>query len=280
MAKFKVSELFRSLQGEINVGIPSVFIRLFGCNFTCSGFGMPRGKISEERLNIDPKKYEKYDDLPLVSTGCDSYASWDPKFKKFSQTFTTEQLVEKVVQLLPDKSFNQNEHLILTGGEPLLGWQKSFPELLEILRTQYGLQYVTFETNGTQPLTDEMVEYISATPEIKFFFSISSKLTVSGEKWEQAIRPDVVAGYFNDFTNTSGAFKFVVATQEDIDDVDKAVIEYNSVGIDIPVYLMPVGGVDSVYYFNNKTVANLALERGYRYTPRLQVDLWGNQWAT
>ena len=39
--KLKISEIFYSAQGEGRfVGVPSVFLRTFGCNFTCGGFGM------------------------------------------------------------------------------------------------------------------------------------------------------------------------------------------------------------------------------------------------
>jgi 7-carboxy-7-deazaguanine synthase len=282
--RFKVSELFFSCQGESQyVGVPSVFVRLFGCNFTCAGFGMPRGQLSTERDKVDAKQYSDYDSLPLVASGCDSYASWDVRFKHLSPTWTTDQLIEKIVALLPNGRFSRDVHLILTGGEPLLNWQRGFPELLERLRVDYGLTHVTFETNGTKKLVDGLREYIVANPTIEFFFSISAKLPVSGEKWEEAILPEVVRQYVDtaaDGGNVQAAFKFVVAEDADLQDVHRAVQQYKDGGVDIPVYLMPVGGTDQVYFFNNKTVAELALVNGYRYTPRLQVDLWKNAWGT
>jgi len=45
------------------------------------------------------------------------------------------------------------------------------------------------------------------------------------------------------------------------------------------VFVMPVGGVVSVYDSNRIHVADEALKRGYWYTPRLHVDLWGNGWG-
>ena len=49
MSKIKVAELFYSIQGEGRyMGVPSVFLRTFGCNFKCSGFGMPAGQSSTE----------------------------------------------------------------------------------------------------------------------------------------------------------------------------------------------------------------------------------------
>ena len=55
MSKIKIAELFYSIQGEGKYqGVPSVFLRTFGCNFKCAGFGMPRGELSQEANNIDP----------------------------------------------------------------------------------------------------------------------------------------------------------------------------------------------------------------------------------
>ena len=74
--------------------------------------------------------------------------------------------------------------------------------------------------------------------------------------------------------------KFVISNKEDLRDVDRAVEQYRSAGFTGPVYLMPVGGVADVYNLNTQEVANLAMSRGYRYSPRLQVDLWRNAWGT
>jgi len=53
MAKIKVAEIFHSLQGEgLYIGVPSVFLRTFGCNFKCAGFGMPAGELSSEPDDI------------------------------------------------------------------------------------------------------------------------------------------------------------------------------------------------------------------------------------
>ena len=134
MSKIKVAELFYSLQGEGQyLGTPSVFLRVFGCNFQCAGFGMPRGQLSEERMAIDPAKFDTYDSLPLVHTGCDSYASWDPRFKHLSPMMEISAIVDKIQELLPGGTFGPDKHLILTGGEPLLGWQRSYTELFEEL---------------------------------------------------------------------------------------------------------------------------------------------------
>jgi 7-carboxy-7-deazaguanine synthase len=283
MAKLKVAELFYSIQGEGRyMGVPSVFLRTFGCNFKCEGFGMPKGQKSEEYLKVDPEKYQSYNLLPLVSTGCDSYASWDPRFKHLSPVLDTDSIADAIVDTLPYKGW-KDEHLVITGGEPLLGWQRAYPDLLEHPKMK-ALKEITFETNGTQDLDVPFFDYLDrwgwghpGNFDRQITFSVSPKLSVSGETWDDAIKPEIVARY----GNVGYVYlKFVVATQEDADEAEKAVEAYRDAGFMGPVYLMPVGGVESVYHLNNRAVAELAMKKGYRYSDRLQVPLFKNEWGT
>jgi organic radical activating enzyme len=283
MAKLKVAELFYSIQGEGRfMGVPSVFLRVFGCNFTCGGFGMPKGEESKERdyAAAEVKKYLSYKDLPLVSTGCDSYASWDPRFKHLSPVLDTSSITNSIMDILPHKRW-EDEHLVITGGEPLLGWQRAYPELLENPNMQ-ALGELTFETNGTQKLEPTFYEYMMMEWVMErgydaLTFSVSPKLSVSGEKWDEAICPDVVAEYSSlGYTY----LKFVVASQDDIDEAQQAVDVYRKAGFVGPVYVMPVGGVESVYNMNSRNVAEFAIKKGWRYSDRLQVPLFKNEWGT
>lgn len=284
MSKLKVAELFYSIQGEGRyMGVPSVFLRTFGCNFTCGGFGLPAGQLSTERDNVAKNidLYKSYKDLPLVSTGCDSYASWDVRFKHLSPVLETTAIAEAIAEMLPNKRWKE-EHLVITGGEPLLGWQRSYPDLLNH-RLMLNCKEITFETNGTQELTEEFREYLfvdwtrMGRDYDKLTFSVSPKLSVSGEKWEDAIKPEIVKSY-QEIGYTY--LKFVVATQDDAEEAQRAVDAYQNAGFSGPVYLMPVGGVESVYHMNNRTVAELAMKKGWRYSDRLQVPLFKNEWGT
>ena len=281
MSKIKVAELFYSIQGEGRyMGVPSVFLRTFGCNFTCGGFGMPKGEVSKERDNvaIQIEKYPTYKDLPLVSTGCDSYASWDVRFKHLSPMLTTDAIADAIMDMLPHKTW-KDEHLVITGGEPLLGWQRAYPDLLNHEKMR-SLAELTFETNGTQELDDKFSDYLRVNWRKGWntlTFSVSPKLSVSGEKREEAIRPEVVKQY-QDHGYTY--LKFVVATKYDAEEAEQAVNEYRKAGFAGPVYLMPVGGVESVYEMNNRNVAELAMKMGWRYSDRLQVPLFKNEWGT
>ena len=279
MSKIKIAELFYSIQGEGRyMGVPSVFLRTFGCNFTCDGFGMPRGEKSQERHNIVVSNYKTYNELPLVSSGCDSYASWMPDFKDLSPMLTSEAIVDRIMEIIPHNEW-KDEHLVITGGEPLLGWQRAYPDLLNNPKMR-DLKEITFETNGTQKLTPEFKEYLrkwNSTVGKELTFSVSAKLPASGEKLEEAILPEVVCEYEEVGT---AYLKFVVATEQDIADAECAVGAFRSAGFKGHVYLMPVGGVESVYTLNAKNVALAAMKRGWRYSDRLQVPLFKNEWGT
>jgi organic radical activating enzyme len=284
MSKIKIAELFYSIQGEGRyMGVPSVFLRTFGCNFKCQGFGMPRGESSNEAEEIAQvaHMYTKYEELPLVSTGCDSYASWHPDFKNLSPLIETDGIADRIMEILPFGEWRE-EHLVITGGEPLLGWQRAYPDLLRNEKMQ-SLREITFETNGTQKLTEEFKEFLTrwqldgrGRPN-EVTFSVSAKLSNSGESREEAIRPDIVCEYEQvGYTY----LKFVVATEADAQEAIMTGAIYRMAGFKGPIYLMPVGGVESVYALNNRRVAELAMKHGLRYSDRLQVPLFKNEWGT
>jgi 7-carboxy-7-deazaguanine synthase len=244
-----------------------------------------RGELSLEAdtiaVNHTLKPYATYKDLPLVSTGCDSYASWHPTFKDLSPMLTVDAIVERIMEILPFGEW-RDEHLVITGGEPLLGWQRAYPDLLKHEKMR-DLKAITFETNGTQLLSTELKEYLWTWAGIMgkghsaLTFSVSPKLSVSGESRKDAIKPDVIHQYEQvGFTY----LKFVVASEDDANEALEVIKMYRSEGFRGPVYLMPVGGVESVYTMNNKNVALLAMKHGLRYSDRLQIPLFRNAWGT
>ena len=282
MSKIKIAELFYSIQGEGRyMGVPSVFLRTFGCNFKCAGFGMPKGQLSTEATYITAENYKSYNDLPLVSTGCDSYASWDPRFKDLSPMMESDAIVERIMEILP---FNvwRSEHLVITGGEPLLGWQRAYKDLLEHPKMRC-LKEITFETNGTQELDPKFKDYLGHWQNVgmpferEVTFSVSPKLSVSGEARQDAIKPRIICDY-ESIGHTY--LKFVVASEEDTAEALCALGKYRDEGFKGHAYLMPVGGVESVYALNNRRVAELAMKHGLRYSDRLQVPLFKNEWGT
>ena len=291
--KIRYTEAFYSIQGEGRfTGAPSVFLRMYGCNFTCPKFGIARdvdAPVNEEVVNIVretteifPENYNSIDKLPLARTGCDSYAAWHPAFKHLQTDTNVDGLVDVLLDLTPTGCWTldngQDIHLVITGGEPLLGWQRVYIELFNHPKMK-DLKNVTIETNTTQLLSTNFKRFLGLHKRLHITFSCSPKLSVSGHSWNDAIIPEVALDYFA-VTNSQLYFKFVVCDAMDMVEVDKAVDEYKRAGIEAPVYVMAVGGTSHSYFKNAKQVAELAMEKGYRYSPRLHVDLFGNQWGT
>tara|TARA_A100001388_G_scaffold271821_2_gene251187 strand:+ start:3727 stop:4626 length:900 start_codon:yes stop_codon:yes gene_type:complete len=296
--KLRYSEAFYSVQGEGKfVGVPSVFLRTFGCNFRCMNFGTDEKRDRWEQHKAGKKHNAEvadliargvhkttveFNDLPIIHTGCDTYASIYPEFKHFNKQAEVDEVVEHLLSLTPQGKWTQDNgqdiHLIMTGGEPLLAWQRLYIELFNHPRMR-DLKNVTFETNTTQKLHDDFVDYLSNQNRFEITWSCSPKLSVSGEPWDTAIKPDIASQYYN-VDGSDLYLKFVVATQDDFDEVTRAVEEYRSAGINCPVYLMPLGGRSEEYNLNVQEVAEACMERGWRFTPRLHISLFGNAWGT
>ena len=277
--KIKYSEIFYSIQGEGRwVGTPSVFIRLFGCNFECRGFGQGRDKskwVPKEQMPhvIDPNRlnYKSYKDLPVPTIGCDTSATWSHLYKHIATNEESSVVAKKAVNMTAYKAWG-NTHLILTGGEPML-WQRAIPELLS--QKEFDtLSYMTIETNATQKLKPEFKDYLIKR-NVHITWSCSPKLSISGEDWKDAIKPDVVQDYAS-IPNSDLYLKFVVQDNEDIKEVKTA----HGVLGNFPVYLMPVGGTVEGLELTEKQVAEMALKYGYKFSPRLHVNLFGNAWGT
>jgi organic radical activating enzyme len=171
--------------------------------------------------------------------------------------------------------------LVITGGEPLLGWQRAYGELLSH-PDMADLKNITFETNGTQKLSEDFKAFLRnwTLDGMGFLrevtFSVSAKLSASGESWDDAICPEVVNEY-QAFGNVY--LKFVVETQDHVNEAVRAVDAFRAGGFKGIVYLMPQGGVVKPYEENKINIANICCEQGWNYSPRLHVDLWGNGWG-
>lgn len=291
MKKHYVTEIFYSVQGEgRHVGAPSVFVRLFGCNLQCQGFGMPEGQLSNERESaynlIQTTDVTHLEQLPLVKTGCDSYAAWDKRFRHLSEHLTADEIIQRIVDITPNKSL-KGIHVVFTGGEPMLK-QKLISEVTLGLYSFYGLSDITIETNGTKgpdvSIFHNLGNYVHTT------FSVSQKLACSGEPEALRINKQALDIIFNDFRmrpeKYTCVYKFVVAGEDDIEEglsIVDAVTEMDKSWVNLPapkVYLMPVGGTKYEYQANSKAIADLALAYGLHYTPRLHIDIYGNAWAT
>ena len=296
--KLRYSEAFYSVQGEGRfVGVPSIFLRVFGCNLTCAGFGQERGNLiatDQMPYMLDPKAdpahseaYTSIEELPVTLVGCDSSASWAMKYKHLQLTRTVDEVYEHIVSLLPNGTFEgrhgEDIHLVITGGEPLLGWQRVWPDLLTKCK-DIGLKNVTFETNGTQTVSKELQDYfnwrIRPGNSIHVTWSVSPKLSISGELQSDTLKPDSLAS-MNAVDNSYLYTKFVVRDEVCFNEVDHYIDEYKNSNVNInAVYCMPEGATLEQQTLTAKSVAELCMQTGYKYSPRLHIDLFGNAWGT
>lgn len=294
MKEYKFSEIFgRTIQGEGEyTGVPTVWIRFWGCNFECNGFG----QINPGDLNtyvlpyqtIDISKIKKMEDLPVFHTGCDSSYSWSKKFAHLAHSKTTNEICDLIESFIispsnPDGKFlhprsNQWTHMAFTGGEPMMN-QRAISDIMdEFERRQNYPKFVTIETNGTQPVRDIFKNQFEYNKNgLELFWSVSPKLYLSGEKWEEAIRPDIVSSYFRLNPNYRGQLKYVCdGSDRSWHEVEKATSLYRDAGITWPVWIMPVGAdIEG----QNKMAAKVtegAVERGYNVAARVHTYVFGN----
>ena len=294
--KYYYSEIFHSIQGEGHyTGTPTAWIRFFLCNLQCNGFGQkdPTDPSTYELpfQDFDVDSVKRVEDLPVWEKGCDSSYTWAKKFKKLMGHETPTVLAERIVNVLKtDTNMNglflhpnsrQHQHLCFTGGEPLMiTGQAASVGIYRALEKKANLpSSMTFETNGTQKLTEPFKKWVREITE-EIFFSVSPKLfTVSGEKTEKAIKPANVKEYAD--CSDRGQLKFVVgSSRREWEELENTVKKFRDAGVDWPVWIMPTGAREEEQTDTAGKVAEEAFKRGYNVSARVHVYLFGNAIGT
>jgi organic radical activating enzyme len=285
--KYRYSEIFLSFQGEGHyTGIPTVWYRAWGCNFECRGFFQTNLDTPEtwelDYQNIDINQYKTLEELPVFNQGCDSSYSWSKKFAQLAHNDTVEEITTKIRGLLPNGRFKhpkskQSYHMAFTGGEPMLS-QSAIRDILGQFQIENDYpEFITIETNGTQPIRQDFIDYIESKTEL--FWSVSPKLYLSGEKWDDAIKPEIVAGYYK--ASNTGQLKYVCnGTERNWDEVERATDLYRKAGIDWPIWIMPVGATKEEQEEVQANIVNQAIQRGYNVAARVHVFVYGNRIGT
>ena len=294
--KYYFSEIFYSIQGEGHyTGVPTAWIRFFLCNLQCNGFGQidPTNPDTYDLpfLDYDVSKIKRVEDLPVWEKGCDSSYTWAKKYKHLMGQETPQVLANKIVDVLknednPEGKFlhpisKQHQHLCITGGEPLMptGQEATIGIYRELQKQDNLPSSMTFETNGTQMLKPNFIDWVKEI-DTEIFFSCSPKLfTVSGEESKKAIKPEVVAEYRK--LSSKGQLKFVVGDKDrEWNEMEEALEKFRSAGVDWPVWIMPVGAREEEQSATAGEVAQKAFRRGYNVAARVHVYLFGNAIGT
>ena len=299
------SEIFRSIQGEgVYTGVPTVWLRMFGCNLECNGFGQKDPTDPDTYIlpykDIDLIDVKQIEDLPVFPYGCDSSYSWSKKFAKLQRRGEPDEVAKE----LYDMMYDSKTHIAFTGGEPMMkaaqkNIVKVIHEIKELFKAEnewgyYGEKYdnaitnITFETNGTRPIIDELRNRIIADSiaGVEYFFSVSPKIwSTSGEK--DRICPDIVKGYqdacgrFNQYQGSKdpqGQLKFVCnGTDQSWDEIEDAVASFRHSGVMYPIWIMPVGATEESQDDIAPMIAEQTMDRGYNVSARVHCYIWGNE---
>ena len=281
------SEIFKSIQGEGHyTGVPTTWLRFFGCNLECNGFGQDDPTDpSTYKLpykDFDIIEVKNVEDLPVWKYGCDSSYSWSKKFAKIQHKETEEEVAKKLF----DQMYNQHTHIAFTGGEPLMkAAQKKTVKILEemerLCRKKFGKVFtnITWETNGTRPMETVLHNHLqSLTNEVEYFFSVSPKMfNTSGEK--DAVCQDIVKQYHD--ISEVGQLKFVCnGTDASWNEIEESIVKFRDAGVMYPIWIMPVGATEEAQDDLAKEITIQTMERGYNVSARVHCYIFGNQIGT
>jgi len=189
---------------------------------------------------------------------CDTKHTWT----RFSDTFDLVKATN-LTQTIRDRG---KAHVILTGGEPSLF-------RLDLLAGSNTLTHV--ESNGTiiptEPLKTTLADGVvidrDAMDEAiisQFNWVVSPKLSNS----KQPLEPAAMAFWA---AQSYAIFKFIVETEEDLDEVDTFVDQFHIAPKQVYVGLL---GTTVESQLRPDMVENL-MRRGYHFSPRLHILLWG-----
>ncbi|MWV39330.1 7-carboxy-7-deazaguanine synthase QueE [Natrialba sp. INN-245] len=236
--RLPINELFCSLQGEGTLaGVPSAFVRTSGCNLRC--------------------------------WFCDSsHTSWEPTHAWLG-----------LEEILAEVESYGIDHVVLTGGEPLIH-DRSVDLLEKFADKGY---HTTVETNGTI-YRDAPIDLASISPKLATSTPTPDRSpTADGaDEWEsrhEEKRIDLES-LSNLVESTDCQLKFVVTGDDDLAEILEllsALRETTDATVrDEDVLLMPEGATREQLAETRTRVAELALSHGFRYSPRLHVDLWND----
>jgi 7-carboxy-7-deazaguanine synthase len=205
-----------------------------------------------------PSVFVRTSGCNLRCVWCDTpYTSWAPEGEDWS--------IDRILETVD--SFRAT-HVVVTGGEPMIAPQ--IGELTNHLRER-GL-HITIETAGTVN-TPVACDLMSISPKLKN----STPLERDGGRWAQQHdrlrwQPSVIKDLI---TTYSYQLKFVIADPQDLAEVSQIRDSLN-----VPrsqILLMPEGTSIETIRRRGPWLAEICKEQGYRFSPRLHVDLWGNK---
>lgn len=213
-----------------------------------------------------PSVFVRTSGCNLRCTWCDTpYASWSPEGLEMSQE-----------EILAEVAKHPARHVVVTGGEPMIA--KGIRDF--ITRLQAQRKHVTIETAGTVPPEGLRVDLASLSPKLS---NSTPSVEKAGAAWVQRheqtrLQPAVLREWLESSLNYQ--LKFVISNEADLHEA-RAVI--SSIRIPVPpekVLLMPEGISLEAMRTRYPLLINACLTHGYRLSPRLHIELFGNKRGT
>jgi 7-carboxy-7-deazaguanine synthase len=205
-----------------------------------------------------PSVFVRTSGCNLRCSWCDTpYTSWQPEGDELS----IDEILARV------EAHTQARHVVLTGGEPMIAPQ--VVELTESLRAR-GL-HITIETAGTvfHPVACNLM---SISPKLAHS-TPAGNWAVTHERLR--IQPDVLGRLIGSYEHQ---LKFVVADPKDMEEI-RSLLEQLAADRS-KVILMPEGIEVEVLRERGRWLAEICKREGFRFSPRLHVDLYGNTRGT
>ena len=193
----------------------------------------------------------------LACSWCDTKYTWDWASYDYDEQVMLIDEAEVERRIL---SFGL-PRLVITGGEPMVQQSALTPLAASLKGRGFTCEV---ETNGTLAPVPEMVEAVSQ-------WNVSPKLDNSGNPRDRREVPEALSAFRE---IESAFFKFVVTEPSDVDEVSALVDRY-----DLPperVVLMPEGTTAKVVNERGAWLAEACAERGFRFSTRLHILLWGD----
>jgi 7-carboxy-7-deazaguanine synthase len=201
-----------------------------------------------------PSVFVRSSGCNLRCSWCDTpYTSWKPEGADLS-----------VAEILTQVQEFNARHVVVTGGEPMIA--SGVADLTQELRN--AGKHITIETAGTV-FAPVQCDLMSISPKL-------SNSTPEGEWAKQhdklRIQIEVIKRLMD---HCDYQLKFVVAQPEDLGEirgiVARAAAETGK------VILMPEGTDPARLREKSVWIAELCKQEGYRFGPRLHVDIWGDR---
>ncbi len=211
-----------------------------------------------------PSVFVRTSGCNLRCNWCDTpYASWSPEGTKMEVWAVVE-----AVRAHPAK------HVVLTGGEPMIA-----PDIHELAFQLSELGYhITIETAATVLPRGIACDLASLSPKLAHS-APDNRLDDTWREKHEKLRwqPEVVASWI---AHGNYQLKFVISSEADLEEMERMVADTLCVVPRDKILLMPEGTTVEKLRASASWLGELCKQRGYRYAPRLHVELYGNKRGT